>query len=516
MADEWTGQGTAHEGAEKNERYMEGNYDNSGNIVKRYKQKADDEHRSLQIAEEIKASQEAAYERETESLSYEYQAVGEAFTKLLKAYIEEDKYQQYLVDGAVLRCNQATTEDFDYNGGTVVLENKADEVCNIVLDVHENPISGGTASDNTMIINGHRYATVTDTLQGFNINPPKCNCRLAADRISEHEKIRADGDRNKNGVCTHLMWLNREWDNYRVEGTEYLKKDDAIMVFDTGKDGQAVQVDSVIEHRGVEGITMTSVLFCKHGGLIMPVTSGQTVVVPAKEERFQFTKEQLIACGWENVTDGELEKLNKALIDFKVVSAESAFMMFATMLSESGCENALEGQPRINEFDDLSWEKYKAELRANGSNVVGDYGWKERGAGYIQLTGETVQRAFLERMEDPYNGDRPAEYIGMKYPIEAAVYYWSEVDKTSKGNLNAYIEEYGATEGTFLITQYFTNGYKEGIDESLRNIRDGKSFQTNIETGKLIVDGKIFDLPNGWKEREEIWEKVNEELQKYE
>ncbi len=499
----------------KNERYMEGNYDNSGNIVKRYKQKADDEHRSLQIAEEIKASQEAVYERETESLSYDYQAVGEAFTKLLKAYIEEDKYQQYLVDGAVLRCNQATTEDFDYNGGTVVLENKADEVCNIVLDVHENPISGGTASDNTMTINGHRYATVTDTLQGFNINPPKCNCRLAADRISEHEKIRADGDRNKNGVCTHLMWLNREWDNYRVEGTEYLKKDDAIMVFDTGKDGQAVQVDSVIEHRGVEGITMTSVLFCKHGGLIMPVTSGQTVVVPAKEERFQFTKEQLIACGWENVTDGELEKLNKALIDFKVVSAESAFMMFATMLSESGCENALEGQPRINEFDDLSWEKYKAELRANG-NVVGDYGWKERGAGYIQLTGETVQRAFLERMEDPYNGDRPAEYIGMKYPIEAAVYYWSEVDKTSKGNLNAYIEEYGATEGTFLITQYFTNGYKEGIDESLRNIRDGKSFPTKIETGKLTVDGKRFDHPNGWKEREEIWEKVNEELQKYE
>lgn len=28
-------------------------------------------------------------------------------------------------------------------------------------------------------------------------------------------------------------------------------------------------------HLGVEGITMTSVLFCKHGALIMPVTSGQ-------------------------------------------------------------------------------------------------------------------------------------------------------------------------------------------------------------------------------------------------
>jgi len=38
MADEWTRQDTANEGAEKNERYMEGNYDNKGNIVKRYKQ----------------------------------------------------------------------------------------------------------------------------------------------------------------------------------------------------------------------------------------------------------------------------------------------------------------------------------------------------------------------------------------------------------------------------------------------------------------------------------------------
>jgi len=131
--------------------------------------------------------QEDVYERETKRLSYEEKAVGEAFTKIMKVYIEEDKYQQYLVDGAVLRCNQATTEDFDYNGGTVVLENKADEVCNIVLDVHENPISGGTASESSMPINGHNYATVKDTLQEFNINPPKCNCRLAADRISEHD-----------------------------------------------------------------------------------------------------------------------------------------------------------------------------------------------------------------------------------------------------------------------------------------------------------------------------------------
>lgn len=37
-----------------------------------------------------------------------------------------------------------------------------------------------------------------------------------------------------------------------------------------------------------DGITMTSVLFCKHGGLIMPVTSGQENIIPdTLEDRIQ-------------------------------------------------------------------------------------------------------------------------------------------------------------------------------------------------------------------------------------
>ena len=301
MADEWK---EIDEGAEKDERYMEGNYDNKGNIVKRYKQKADDEYRSLQIAEEIRASQEAVYERETERLSYEDKAVGEAFTKIMKEYIEEDKYQQYLVDGAVLRCNQATTDDFNYNGGTVVLENKADEVCNIVLDVHENPVYEDPNSADSMTINNRRYATVKDTVQEFNINPPKCNCRLAVDRIAENDKIKGDENRNKNGVCRHLMRLNDTWDNYRVEGTEYLKSDNAIMIL-----GQAVQVGTHIENENVECITMTSVLFCKHGGLIMPVTSGQenvnTLITGVSDDLIELLKKY----------ETGLDKYGKKLLD---------------------------------------------------------------------------------------------------------------------------------------------------------------------------------------------------------
>ena len=151
-------------------------------------------------------------------------------------------------------------------GEKVVLENKADEVCNIILNVPENPVYEDDDSENSMMINGLRYATVKDTIKNVNIIVPKCNCRLAADRDEEEKRIRNDTDRNKNGVCMHLMRLNEEWDNYRVEGTEYLKRDNAIKGI------------SVVD-KSVEGITMTSVLFCKHGGLIMPVKSGQESLI---------------------------------------------------------------------------------------------------------------------------------------------------------------------------------------------------------------------------------------------
>ena len=182
----------------------------------------------------------------------------------MKEYVEDNIYQQYLVDGAVLRCNQAMTDDVVFTewGEKVILEHKADEVCNIILNVPENPVYEDDDSENSMMINGLRYATVKDTIKNVNIIVPKCNCRLAADRDEEEKRIRNDTDRNKNGVCMHLMRLNEEWDNYRVEGTEYLKRDNAIKGI------------SVVD-KSVEGITMTSVLFCKHGGLIMPVTSGQ-------------------------------------------------------------------------------------------------------------------------------------------------------------------------------------------------------------------------------------------------
>ncbi len=434
------------------------------------------------------------------------------------------KEHHYLVDGAVLRCSKSTTNPIiitQSKGQLLKYEECTDDMLvgeAVVLEDPDNmecfraPEGKSEVRlkvlQNTAAINGagQYFATVKDTKKGgigyyfdhdtddYNIRFFG-NCKNAPDRDDECKAIitAAESKELRNiGTCPYLMKLNDEWENF-VSDVNYEEV--------TTLDGELSEL-----------ITMEAVLFCKHGGFITPITSGQVSLVTQGNE-FQFTKEQLIACGWDKVTDEQVKKLNESLIYFGIDSAKSAFMMLATMLSESECEKAIEGKDK---FDDKSWEEYKEKLRKSG-NIVGNYGWKERGAGYIQLTGEGIQRDFLTRMGDSYNGDIPAEYIAPNYPIEAAVYYWTEVNKTGAGNLNAYVEQYAKDDnmdGIFLISQYFVNGYVDGIDEALSKIRKGEKFKINSITHKLEVNGKSYQLPNGWYDRELNWGKAYNELQK--
>lgn len=102
------------------------------------------------------------------------------------------------------------------------------------------------------------------------------------------------------------MDLNDTWDNFEVDGTTYLKKLNAVINLFPSEDGKGI-VEGPGDIIGEEdGITMTSVLFCKHGGLIMPVTSGQ--------ENFQLTQEttsEIIPEEIENVKKEILLLINK-------------------------------------------------------------------------------------------------------------------------------------------------------------------------------------------------------------
>lgn len=136
----------------------------------------------------------------------------------------------------------------------------------------------------------------------------------------------------------------------------------------------------------------------------------------------------------------------------------------------------------------------------------------ERGAGYIQITWRDTHLEFLNAMGDSFNGDNTADYIAQNYPIEAFVWYWTNADKTSMHSLNVYVEQYGASKEIFLITQYFVNGYKTGIDTSLAAIRNGASYSIDTKKNTLTVGNNTFNLPIGWDDRENYWRKVEKQL----
>ncbi len=180
---------------------------------------------------------------------------------LCENYLQEDS-TEYLVDGAILTCTNSTSQEVwigkedgkqyrytvpdDAILEEVIIPSLAVPKVLGCLKVTENP----KAKDNDL-----HYATVCDSKAGDNI-PYFGNCKRLPDSEWEMAKF-TEGCTKTQGTCQYLMRLEKEWENFDI-GKEYLQFTDDV-------------------HGAKSGITMTSVLFCKHGGFIYPVTSGQVI-----------------------------------------------------------------------------------------------------------------------------------------------------------------------------------------------------------------------------------------------
>ena len=247
-------------------------------------QSAADRRSAYYVALEVQRTQDALLEAEKERIAEENSEEDISIDELMEDYAEEDKYKEYLVEGATLGCSMATLDDFQVPDGRIIKlraeeGKKAETRVQTTLHVLENPMS----------VNGLKYATVKDTMIYQNIFPFQCNCKLAADRGEEVDKIIADKDCGSHGVCRHLMELNEEWDNMLFDGVSYLKR---VWAAPRGIAG-IIAPDSKIQTEEAEGITMTSVLFCKHGGLIYPVTSGQEIIVSNETVPIFYTEAEI-------------------------------------------------------------------------------------------------------------------------------------------------------------------------------------------------------------------------------
>lgn len=96
--------------------------------------------------------------------------------------------------------------------------------------------------------------------------------------------------------------------------------------------------------------------------------------------------------------------------------------------------------------------------------------------------------------------------------MEASAWYWSNMKKTGEGNLNAYSVKNGDSLGIFLITQYYVNGFVDGIGDDLALIRKGSSFTINKDKDgnsvSLTVNDHTYRLPNDWDNREYAYNKA--------
>lgn len=175
-----------------------------------------------------------------------------------------------MVDGAILTCTNCTIEDKYIGSKDSIVEYgyfaPTDESIDRdgLLNVENKALGRLKVTENPKAeANSLRYATIKDCVQEKNI-PYFGNCQRGPDSKTEmdifdaiHKEENQGLEKRKAGSCKYLMKLESEWENYEI-GQSFL-------AFDDDEKGRQT------------GITMTSMLFCKHGGFIYPVTSGQII-----------------------------------------------------------------------------------------------------------------------------------------------------------------------------------------------------------------------------------------------
>ena len=165
-----------------------------------------------------------------------------------KAYIDgfdPENHDEYLVNGAILTCSKAVTDVKVLHGRVYNVKKPSKET---VLTVTENPQAKCC---------GYLYhATVEDRKVEINIPPFRCNCSREPHNDKEWAKLEADESCMEEGTCKALINLHDQWDNLPAENPYLLFWNE--------------------DRRGmVQGITKSSMLFCRHGGIITPDESGQ-------------------------------------------------------------------------------------------------------------------------------------------------------------------------------------------------------------------------------------------------
>ena len=205
----------------------------------------------------------------------------------LYANYQDEQSKEYLVNGAILTCTRCTKSSVPYQDQVYQCLIKKDESIENEIDISkytDKVLQRLVVTENpTSESNGLKFATIADAMKENNI-PFFGNCDRPPDNDIEIQAFQNHPGRYyKEGTCKLLMNLESKWDNYEI-GQSFLEFPDD-------------------DHKDKTGITMTSILFCKHGGFIYPITSGQT------NNGVQYSIEDIL----DSVTAERIGKLHPAI-----------------------------------------------------------------------------------------------------------------------------------------------------------------------------------------------------------
>ncbi len=360
-----------------------------------------------------------------------------------KAYIDgfdPENHDEYLVNGAILTCSKAVTDVKVLHGRVYNVKKPSKET---VLTVTENPQAKCC---------GYLYhATVEDRKVEINISPFRCNCSREPHNDKEWDKLEADESCMEEGTCKALINLHDQWDNLPAENPYLLFWNE--------------------DRRGmVQGITMSSMLFCRHGGIITPVESGQTLQMAGL-----ITIDQLKLLGWNNITQDSIDELNRVLNKYGINSVERIRHFLAQCMKETERGSCLKEGGYINWSSQADYEKYYNDKTA--------YGYKYRGAGYLQLTWDYGYLAFATYMIQQECTD-----LGIE---------WRAPRNTGTG----FQERYDAAVQKAEEAGYNVDNYKKIVTEGADYVADEFAWESagydwNAKDGNSIVDGLTPDDPN--------------------
>ena len=209
--------------------------------------------------------------------------------------LQDDIYDEYLVDGAVLTCTKAKWDDFELSDGDKVTLYGITEEKKM-----GKPTSELRVLENSLSKDGLCHGTVTDAVLNQNILPFQCNCRVPA-TIEQEQKIKANIKKCREaGVCKQLIDLEDKWENINFN-VPYATFSDAKQSDSSA--GDFIATSQITSTEAAEGIMMTSVLSCKHGGFIYPLTSGQKTSTLTIEEALDIMTQYLQG---EGISEEEL------------------------------------------------------------------------------------------------------------------------------------------------------------------------------------------------------------------